>query len=156
PSNKFVTYKECLANDNAARKRAKSLVKDSDQYIFEMDHQKREQILEAAAQEIDARRIRNGEHVSSLFEEAQEIEETPLSPEEAAEKWETTKREIAAKVSGLRGTPKPKVTMVPKKMASSDEKVETEESVVDLASEVELAPEMLTSKGLPVIMLDDD
>lgn len=156
PSNKFVTYKECLANDNAARKRAKSLVKESDQYIFEMDHQKREQMLEAAAQEIDARRIRDGEHVSCLFEEAEEIEETPLSPEEAAEKWETTKREIAAKVSGLRGTPKPKVRMVPKKMASSDEKVEIEESVVDLASEVELAPEMLTSKGLPVIMLDDD
>ncbi|KAG9844526.1 hypothetical protein KCU77_g2108, partial [Aureobasidium melanogenum] len=156
PRNRFVTYKQCLANDNAARYRAKSLVKESDQYIFEMDQQKREQMLEAAAEEIDARRIKNGEHVSCLFEEAQEIEETPLSPEEAAEKWETTKIEIAAKVSGLRGTPKPKVRMVPKKMASSDEKVKIEESVADLASEVGLAPEMLTSKGLSVIMLDDD
>ncbi|KAG9657604.1 hypothetical protein KCU64_g5087, partial [Aureobasidium melanogenum] len=156
PSNRFLTYKECLANDNAARYRAKFLVKESDQYIFEMDHQKREQMLEAAAEVVDAMRLKDGEHVSCLFEEAQEIEETPLSPEEAAEKWETTKREIAAKASGLRGTPKPKVRMVPKKMASSDEKVKIEESVVDLASEVGLAPEMLTSKGLPVIMHDDD
>ncbi|KAG9657369.1 hypothetical protein KCU95_g10424, partial [Aureobasidium melanogenum] len=156
PSNKFFTYKECMANDKAARKRAKSLVKESDEYIFEMDHQKREQMLEAAAQEVDTMRIKDGEHVSCLFEEAQEIEDTPLSPEEAAEKWETTKREIAAKVSGLRGKPKPKVRMVPKKMASSDEKVKIEESVVDLASDVDVAPEMLASKGLPVIMLDDD
>ncbi|KAH0364373.1 hypothetical protein KCU65_g6780, partial [Aureobasidium melanogenum] len=153
PSNKFLTYKECQANDRAARKRATSLVKQSDAYIFEMDHQKRDQMLEAAAQETDAKRIRDGEHVSCLFEEAQEI---PLSPEEAAQAWETTKREIAAKSSGLRRKSKLKVTMVPKEMARRDEKVEVVESVVDLARDVDVAPEMLTSKGLPVIVLDDD
>lgn len=150
PSNKFFTYKECLARDSAARKRAKSLVIQSDQYIFEMDHQKREDMLEAAAQDVDARRIDQGEHVSCLFEEAAEIEETPLSQEEAAEKWETTRREIAAKVCGVRGKSKPEVKMLPKKMAL------VEESVVDLASEMNLAPEVVASKGIPFIVLDDD
>ncbi|KAH0345719.1 hypothetical protein KCU81_g4273, partial [Aureobasidium melanogenum] len=153
PSNKFVTYKECLANDRAARKSAISLVKQTDEYIFEMDHQKRDLMLETAAQETDAKRIRDGEHVSCLFEEAQE---TPLSPEEAAEVWETTKREIAAKTSGLRGKPKSKVTMVPTKMARRDEKIEIEESVIDLARDVDVASEMLTSNGLPVMVIDDD
>lgn len=153
PGNKLVTYKECLANDRAARKSATSLVKQSDAYIFEMDHQKRDQMLETAAQKIDAKRIRDGEHVSCLFEEAQE---TLLSPEEAAEAWETTKREIAAKTSGLRGKAKSKVTMVPTKMARRDEKVGIEESVVDLARDVDVALESLSSKGLPVIVIDDD
>ncbi|KAK6007859.1 hypothetical protein QM012_004673 [Aureobasidium pullulans] len=151
PNNKPLTYKTCLTNDNAARKRATSLVKESDQYIFEMDHQKREEMLTAAAHEVDASRIMNGEHVSCLFEEKC-IDEVPLSPEAAVEKWETTKREIAAKVSGLKGKPKPEVRMVPKKMAVTDEKALVEESVVDLTDEVDLASERV----VPVIVLDDD
>ncbi|CAD0088866.1 unnamed protein product [Aureobasidium mustum] len=56
-------------------------------------------MLEAAAQEVDVQRIHEGKHVSCLFQEVKEIEKTSLSPEEAAEKWETTKREIAAKMA---------------------------------------------------------
>ncbi|CAD0109055.1 unnamed protein product [Aureobasidium uvarum] len=157
PSNKYYTYKECVANDKAARTRAKSLVKQSDQYIYEMSHEKREQILETVANEVDAKRIRDGEHVSCLFEE-EDVVETPLSPEEAAEKWETTRREIAAKVSGVRGVPKSEVRMLPKKVVVSGEKVsveEMEEDVGDLAVDVESAPENVTSNGIPVIMIDD-
>lgn len=153
-SNTIVTYKECLKSDNAARRRARSLVKETDQYILEMNHQKREEMLEAAAQEVDARRIKQGQHVSCLFEEKY-IEETSLSSEEAAEKWEDMKREITAKVSGLRGKPKPKVMMVPK-IALSNEKILDEEGVVDLAGKVNLVPEMVDSKRVSVTMLEDD
>lgn len=155
PSNTFVTYKECLKSDNAARRRARSLVKETDQYILEMDHRKREEMLEAAAQEVDAKRIKQGQHVSCLFEEKY-VEEVPLRPEEAAEIWEATKRDIAAKVSGLRGKPKPKVMMMPKTIVLSDEKALVEESIVDLADEINSNPEMVTSKGISVVMLEDD
>ncbi|CAD0089337.1 unnamed protein product [Aureobasidium vineae] len=158
PSNRYYTYKKCVANDKAARARAKSLVKQSDQYVYEMSHEKREQTLTIIANEVDAKRIRGGEHVSCLFEE-EDVEEMPLSPEEAAEKWETTRREIAAKVSGVRGVVKHEVRMLPKKMAVSGEKVsveEGEEDVGDLAGEVASAPELVTSKGIPVIMIDND
>jgi hypothetical protein len=105
----------------------------------------------------DAKRIDSGEHVSCRFEE-EEIHEPSLSFEEAAEKWEILRAEVASKTSGLRKA-KPRVRMLPKKMDVLEKKrmlqdvVEVEES---FWSEEDDAPEMVTSKGIPVVMIDDD
>jgi hypothetical protein len=122
-----------------------------------MCHVKRETMLQTIAAEVDARRISSGEHVSCLFEE-EEMQEPSLSFEEAAEKWEILRAEVASKTSGLRKA-KPRVRMLPKKMDVLEKKrmlqdvVEVEES---FWSEEDDAPEMVTSKGIPVVMIDDD
>jgi hypothetical protein len=123
-----------------------------------MCHIKRENMLQTITAEVDARRIHSGEHVSCLFEE-EEIHELSLSFEEAAEKWEILRAEVASKTSGLRGKAHPKVRMLPRKMDVLEKKrmlqdvVEVEES--DWGEEDEV-PEMVTSEGIPVVMIDDD
>jgi hypothetical protein len=123
-----------------------------------MCHIKRENMLQDIAAEVDAKRISSGEHVSCLFEE-DEIHEPSLSFEEAAERWEILRAEVATKTSGLRGKAHPKVRMLPKKMDVLEKKrmlqdvVEVEES---FWSEEDDVPEMVTSKGIPVVMIDDD
>lgn len=159
PRNKFYTYKQCLSNDNRARENAIYAFKKTDAYIYEMDHVKRRDMLADVAAEVDARRIETGEHVSCLFEEAEEMQETPLSPEEAAEQWEVLRAEIATKTSGLRGKARPEVRMLPKELALSEEKVVVERVVEVKESpgdEEDEEPEMLTSKGIPFVMIDDD
>jgi hypothetical protein len=115
-------------------------------------------MLQTIAAEVDANRISSGEHVSCLFEEEM-IHEPSLSYEEAAEKWEVLRAEVASKTSGLRGKPQPKIRMLPKKMDVLEKKrmlqdvVEVEEKYWSEEDEV---PEMVTSKGIPVVMIDDD
>jgi hypothetical protein len=159
PRDKLYTYKQCLSNDSQARHTAIYAFKKTDTYIYEMCHDKRRDMLADIAAEVDARRISTGEHVSCLFEEAEEMQETPLSPEEAAEQWETLRAEIANKTSGLRGKARPEVRMLPKNMAVEEEKVVVE-SVIEIKEDPEdeegEEPEMLTSKGIPFVMIDDD
>jgi hypothetical protein len=158
PRNKLYTYKQCLTNDQQARRNAISAFKNTDTYIYEMCHVKRETMLRDIAAEVDAKRIDSGEHVSCLFEE-EEMQEPRLSYEEAAEKWEVLRAEVASKTSGLRGKAQPKVRMLPKKMDVLEKKkmlqdvVEVEEKYWSEEDEV---PEMVTSKGIPVVMIDDD
>jgi hypothetical protein len=123
-----------------------------------MCHVKRENMLQSITAEVDAKRIDSGEHVSCRFEE-EEIHEPSLSFEEAAEKWEILRAEVATKTSGLRGKAQPKVKMLPKKMDVLEKKgmlqdvVEVEEKYWSEEDEV---PEMVTSEGIPVVMIDDD
>jgi hypothetical protein len=115
-------------------------------------------MLRDIAAEVDAKRISSGEHVSCLFEE-EEIYQPRLSYEEAAERWEVLRAEVASKTSGLRGRAKPRVTMVPKKLDVLEKKVAVERVVEleeSLWSEEDEEPEMVTSKGIPVVMIDDD
>jgi hypothetical protein len=122
-----------------------------------MCHLKREHMLQAIAAEVDAKRISSGEHTSCLLEEV-EMQEARLSFEEAAEKWEMIRAEVATKTSGLRGKAEPKAIMLPKTMNASEKKVavETAREVEEgLWSEEDEEPEMVTSKGVPLLMIDD-
>lgn len=87
------------------------------------------------------------------------IEEAPLSPEEAMEKWVETRKEVEGKRSGLRGRKKLEVRMLPKKTGGSNEKVETEsveEEKRGFKEDQDKKPERVTSKGIPLVMIDDD
>jgi hypothetical protein len=159
PSNRYRTYKKSLANDQLARHEAISSLKETDTYIYEMCHSKRENMLQAIAAEVDAKRIGSGEHTSCLFEQV-EIQKVRLSFEEAAEEWEIIRAEVATKTSGLRGKAKLKAMMLPKMMNDSEKKVAVE-SVMEVEEESfgvkeEQEPEMVTSRGIPVVMIDDD
>jgi hypothetical protein len=158
PSNRYRTYKQSLANDHLARYKAISSFKETDTYIYEMCHSKREAMLQAIAAEVDAKRIETGEHTSCLFEEV-EIQEARLSFEEAAQKWEMIRAEVATKTSGLRGKAKPKAIMLPKMMDALKKKVAVE-SVMEVEESFwvkeEQEPEMVTSKRIPLLMIDDD
>ena len=116
-------------------------------------------MLAAIAAEIDTQRINAGEHVSCLFEEAAEEMRETLSPEEAMEKWVGLRQEVASKTSGLRGRAKSEVRMLPKKLVSEKVKIGKERVIeIEDSPEVEEAgvPEMVTSKGVPFVMIDDD
>lgn len=116
-------------------------------------------MLADVAAEVDSRRFSTGEHVSCLFEEAEEMQDTPLFSEEAAEQWEVLRAEIATKTSGLRGKARPEVRMLPKTLALEEEKI-VMERVVEVkespGDEEDEEPEMLTSKGVPLVMIDDE
>lgn len=161
PSNKLYTYKECLRHDRRARKDAIAACKQTDTYIYEMDHDKRYTMLADIAAEVDTKRIEAGEHVTCLFEKV-EITDAPLSPEEAMEKWVVLRKQVKTKTSGLRGRKKRDIRMLPKEMVELrlGEKVVVksgnEEHKEYVKEEQDKEPERTTSKGIPLVMIDDD
>jgi hypothetical protein len=115
-------------------------------------------MLQAITAEIDAKRVDSGEHVSCLFEEV-EMPEARLSFEEAAERWEMIRAEVATKTSGLRGKAKPRVRMLPKTGDEFEEEKITTKKVVEVEESFwvkeEEEHETVTSKGIPFVMIDD-